>query len=133
MALLWGHPTIKATFKPQLMERNTYYTVWLGCTSIGVWPENLIDHRNYDQTDNRFKNLREATHSQNHRNVPAPKHNTSGYKNITWNKIAKRWNVTMRVDGKLKYIGGSKDLNKAIQIRNEAYKTYCGEFTFKGE
>lgn len=41
--------------------------IWL--LETGSFPENLIDHINGDRSDNRFSNLRDATHSQNLQNV----------------------------------------------------------------
>ena len=40
--------------------------IWLYMT--GHWPDPEIDHKNRNLADNRFQNLREATHRQNSRN-----------------------------------------------------------------
>lgn len=36
----------------------------------GEWPENDVDHKNRDRSDDRWANLREATRSQNKANGP---------------------------------------------------------------
>lgn len=48
----------------------------------GRWPVGEIDHANGDRADNRWPNLREATHSQNAHNARKPSHNTSGVKGV---------------------------------------------------
>lgn len=35
----------------------------------GKWPQNEVDHRNLIKSDNRWENLREATHQQNAQNT----------------------------------------------------------------
>lgn len=44
--------------------------------------ENLVDHRNNIKSDNRACNLRLASNSQNHFNVPRTKANKSGVKGV---------------------------------------------------
>src|SRR5882672_2364605 len=50
----------------------------------GKWPLYWLDHANGDKLDNRLENLREATHSQNQMNSRRAKHNTSGFKGVTF-------------------------------------------------
>lgn len=48
------------------VDGNTYLAsrlAWLYMT--GVWPQNEIDHHNRIKGDDRWENLRDATHSQN--------------------------------------------------------------------
>jgi HNH endonuclease len=49
----------------------------------GAWPRHEIDHINGDRGDNRFCNLREATASENRRNMRKRVNNTSGYKGVS--------------------------------------------------
>lgn len=51
----------------------------------------MVDHINGDGLDNRRSNLRLATSSQNGANIPAPSHNTSGYKGVSLYKRTGRW------------------------------------------
>lgn len=45
----------------------------------GKWPENEIDHKNLSPADNRWRNIREASHGQNQQNQRRAKsHNRSG-------------------------------------------------------
>ena len=49
----------------------------------GKEPEKLIDHINRNVADDRWSNLREATHNQNQQNKSIAKNNTSGHKGIS--------------------------------------------------
>lgn len=69
----------------------------------GKWPENQIDHINGIKSDNRFCNLREATHSQNNANKSKTVKNVSGYKGIC--KVNSRWRALIKVDGKKIHLG----------------------------
>jgi hypothetical protein len=48
----------------------------------GRWPNHQIDHESTDRTDNRWENLREATHAQNLHNVGRNRANTTGFKGV---------------------------------------------------
>lgn len=48
----------------------------------GRWPPNEVDHENRVCSDDRWKNLRSATHPENGRNLKMFKNNTSGHKGV---------------------------------------------------
>jgi hypothetical protein len=52
------------------------------------WPLNEIDHINRDKTDNRWINLRPATHSENHANA-RNRLNKTGFRGVS--RIGKRY------------------------------------------
>jgi hypothetical protein len=86
------------------------------------------DHKNRDTLDNREKNLRPCNKSQNSMNRGPPKHNKSGYKNITWHNGYNKWRVFINFKGIFKNIGYFSSITEAIEKRNEALIKYHGEF-----
>lgn len=51
----------------------------------GYWPKEL-DHRNGKTTDNRLRNLREATRGENNQNRRLQSNSTTGYVGVSWSK-----------------------------------------------
>ena len=86
----------------------------------GAWPVEQIDHIDHDRTHNRFKNLREVTHQENHKNMPIQKSNTSGFTGVVWDKDVKKWRAQTTVDGKSKYLGLSNCITAAAIARKQA-------------
>lgn len=70
----------------------------------GYLPQ-FIDHKDNNPLNNRIENLRAATSGQNNCNTKLSKTNTSGYKNVIWSKKSNKWQVLIRVNGKMKYFG----------------------------
>lgn len=64
----------------------------------GKWPTKHIDHIDGDTTNNRWSNLREATHSENLANRGPTKCNTSGFKGVTAKR--KKWIASIQWQGK---------------------------------
>ena len=64
-----------------------------------------VDHINMNRLDNRRKNLRLATHSDNQHNRKKYKVNTSGYKGVYFYKDRKKWSAKIRIKGKLFNLG----------------------------
>ena len=95
---------------------------WLYMT--GKFPENQIDHINRVGDDNRISNLRDVKQSVNSRNAKMSKTNTSGVNGVSWLKCRKKWQVQIRADGKLKYLGLYADLELAALVRKEANVKY---------
>ena len=85
----------------------------------GEWPRENMDHINHIRTDNRIKNLREATHAQNGRNAKKSRNNTSGTTGVYWYKNINKWVAGIRVDGKNKYGGLFKNKKDAISRRKK--------------
>jgi hypothetical protein len=68
--------------------------IWLLMT--GKWPDHQIDHEDRDASNNRWKNLREATPLQNANNRSLHRNNTSGTTGVYWDKRCQRWKVSLR-------------------------------------
>lgn len=86
----------------------------------GEWPAHQIDHIDLDKANNRFENLREATHKQNSHNRPK-----RGY---TFDKRRSAFVAQIRIDGKHKHLGQFKTAAEAAAAYNAAAQIYHGEF-----
>ncbi len=89
------------------------------------------DHINENGLDNRRCNLRPATASQNRCNRGLTKHNTSGYKGVSWDR--KKWHTKIMVNGKPIHLGLFDDIKDAARAYNEAVIKYHGEFAVLNE
>jgi len=86
----------------------------------GYMTENTVDHKNRIRSDNRRKNLREATHQCQNRNCGMMKNNTSGIKGVCWNKDRRKWQPSIAVNRKFKTLGRHDDLLEAVYHRYAA-------------
>ena len=91
--------------------------------------EKLIDHIDGDKSNNKIKNLRLATVSQNqmHR-VNLASDNTSGATGVVWNKNRKKWKAQIQVNKVHKFLGYFTNKEDAIKARKEGEIKYFGEF-----
>jgi hypothetical protein len=94
----------------------------------GEWPKDQIDHINGIKTDNRICNLRDATNSQNGKNLGLSKANKSGIKGVSYEKYTDCWKATIRVDGKSISIGRFNSIEKAAQARKIAEQEHFKEW-----
>ena len=88
----------------------------------------IVDHIDGDRLNNRIENLRAATQSQNSHNQKLSNKNTSGYKNVTWNKRKAKWLVNVRVNYMDFHIGYFDDIELAALAAQEARDKYHKEF-----
>ena len=89
----------------------------------------LVDHANQNTLDNRRRNLRLATPSQNSRNKKLDRDSTSGYKGVSFNKEKQLYTVGISVErGKRISPGQFKSKVVAARIYDEAAIKYYGEF-----
>lgn len=92
------------------------------------FPDLEVDHVNGNTLDNRRKNLRIATHTENSKNRMVNKNSSSQLKGIWWYEKLKRWQVYIKTDRKRKYLGVFKDKILASKAYNDAALKYHGKY-----
>jgi len=114
----------KIQMKGKLFRANKL--AWFYVT--GEWPSNFIDHENCDATDDSFRNLREATSSQNGANRRNGINNSSGYKGVSFDKNTGLWRAQIMVRKKTIHLGSHVTPELAHQAYCLAAKSNFKEF-----
>lgn len=91
--------------------------------SFGRLPTAEVDHIDGDGLNNRLKNLREATHASNMKNMRMNSRNTSGIAGVHFNKKVGRWESTICANGKRIFLGNFNDKSEAASARKQAERT----------
>lgn len=117
-----GHVLIGINKQKFLAHRLAYLYM------TGEFPENYIDHINGITDDNRWVNLRPATHKENIRNTGMYAHNTSGSRGVYFRKDTKRWQAQVKLLGKHISLGCFGTLELASIARDTAVRKIYGEF-----
>lgn len=94
----------------------------------GEDPLDFIDHKDGIRDNNRFRNLRKATNSQNQANRGAPFNNTSGFKGVTWQASRMKWLVRITVNNHSKNLGRYVNLVDAVKAYRVAALAAWGEY-----
>lgn len=89
-----------------------------------------VDHRNHNGLDNRRSNLRLCTRSQNSFNRAPRAHSTSQYKGVCWLKTRSKWQVSISVNSRFRYLGIFRHEVIAAKRYDEAAKAAAGEFAW---
>jgi hypothetical protein len=90
----------------------------------------IVDHINGDTTDNRKKNLRVRTQSENNMNKTIQCNNKSGIVGVYWDKPTNMWISLIAVRKKRMQLGSFYYLRNAVKARIDAEKKYFGEHAF---
>lgn len=89
----------------------------------------VVDHKNHDTLDNRRKNLRVCTNSQNAMNKSGAKSNSkSGIRGVCWSEKYKKWLPQISINGKQTNLGCFDRKEDAIAAYAAANKKHYGEF-----
>lgn len=97
--------------------------IWLYMT--GMWPAHQIDHINRDPTDNRWCNLREATHAENIWNQTRRDGKQRG---AYFCRTTGRYASAITHNGKTIWLGRFDTKEAAAAAYEAASKQMCGEF-----
>jgi HNH endonuclease/AP2 domain len=116
---LSGHISIEVNGK-------TYYAhriAWLFMT--GQWPKDEIDHIDGDPSNNRFDNLREATHAQNLANR---RNRRPGLKGASFDKKLGKWQSYIHPQGRKQSLGYFNTAEEAHAAYVAKAKEVFGDF-----
>lgn len=95
----------------------------------GEWPEEFIDHKNGITSDNRWKNLRDATRQQNAYNRSHEFDNKLGVKGVHMHQG--KYLAQICIDGQPKYLGLYKTLEEASEAYQSVAENIQGEFAYQ--
>lgn len=104
-------------------------TVSLHRIVMNAKDDDVIDHINHNNYDNRKKNLRKCNVSKNQMNKKIQNNNTSGITGVRWNKSRDNWIAQISINKKkiCKYF---KTFEEAVNCRKQLEEYYFGEFKY---
>lgn len=106
-----------------------HYAQRLAFKMMGQPVPRFVDHINGIPSDNRWNNLRPATHAQNMANARRKKTNISSrYKGVSWVKRDRMWKARITVGRRPIQIGTFIDEHTAARAYNAAALRFFGEY-----
>lgn len=123
-----GTATPKGYIRIQLRKKNwmAHRLAWLWMT--GEWPAAEVDHKDTDRGNNRWDNLRLATHTENQWNTGVRADNVSGSKGVTRPRGRTRWHAYITEGGRRRFLGSFPTVEEANQAAIAARQAAHGEF-----
>lgn len=112
------------------LDRTTYLLhriIW--AIHSGKFDEELeIDHINGNRLDNRFDNLRLATHTENNRNRSVNSNNKLGIRGVYWHATAQKYYAYVGFNGRREHLGSFDSVATAEQVVKAARASRHGAF-----
>ena len=99
----------------------------------GNFPVIELDHWDRNRSNNRWRNLREATTGDNKANTSRRSDNMSGRKGVHWNERDRNWRANICRNGRRFHLGYFVSVGEAHEAYVAAAKKHFGEFACSGE
>jgi len=90
-----------------------------------------VDHVNWNGLDNRRRNLRVATNSQNMANSPAHTANTTGFRGVSFNADASKFAAQICCNGRNHHLGYFTVPHDAARAYDAAARRLFGPFAYQ--
>jgi hypothetical protein len=113
-----GYLQVQFTLDERTYRRLVHIVIW--AIQTGEWPLHQVDHENHRRDDNRWQNLRAATHGENMRNLGGRSGGSSKIVGVYFDKASGKWRAQIRADGKLQHLGVFDIEEEAIRARKTA-------------
>lgn len=94
----------------------------------GEWPVGVVDHKDGDTLNDRWRNLRDCDPERNNWNKGTYSNNKSGFKGVNWCKARSCWIARIRVKSKRHFLGYFDDPATAGLVYKAAARKHFGEF-----
>jgi len=94
----------------------------------GEWGRPVIDHCDGDPLNNRWDNLRLASHTNNAANRPRLPRNTSGFKGVSFDRRRGDWMAQITKEGRRYFIGRFATAEEAHAAYVAKARELFGEF-----
>ncbi len=105
---------------------------WLYMTGVLPTYGLHVDHIDTNPANNRWGNLRLATHAQQQWNTGLSSRNTSGVKGVTWSRQMGKWLARVQVNNKRINLGYYETVEQARIATTLARETYHGQYANNG-
>lgn len=92
--------------------------------------DRMVDHMNRDRSDNRRRNLRVATGSQNAMNTTPMRNKSSRYKGVHQLRGQTKWVAKVMFEGNRYHLGTFESEIEAAMAYNAFVKAYCPDFGY---
>lgn len=88
----------------------------------------VVDHISRNRLDNRRRNLRYVTPSQNVINSKRRDDNKSGFRGVYWREDIEKWRTRITLRGKILNLGSFDDIEDAAKAYKKAALRYFNKF-----
>jgi len=108
-------------------EYMAIHVIW--CWMTGKWPTHGVDHKDRNPANDVWKNLREATYSQNNRNRIVRRDSSTGIKGVMLRRKTGAFTAYITINKRRIHIGDFRSIEGAAAARKETEMRLFGEFS----